>query len=89
MVEFKFKTFFKPYTNIQPKLNVLKTFKKRLCVCWENNRRFRVKSYSQPACKMIILGDFNIWLLKNSNLKNKYTDILNSCNFSQLIEKNN
>ena len=41
----------------------------------------------QPDCETIILGDFNICLLNNSNLKNKYTDILNSCHFSQLIEE--
>ena len=41
----------------------------------------------QPDDETIILGDFNICLLKNSNLNTKYIDILNSNNFSQLIKE--
>ena len=38
-------------------------------------------------CDTIILGDFNICLLRNnSRLRNKYTDTLDSYNFTQLIE---
>ena len=44
-------------------------------------------SKMQPDCETIILGDFNICLLNNSNFKNKYIDTLNSYNFSQLIEE--
>ena len=39
-------------------------------------------------CDTIILGDFNICLLNNnSRLKNKYTDLLNSYNYTQVIDK--
>jgi len=41
----------------------------------------------QHVCETIILGVLNICLFNNFNFKNKYTDILNSCNFSQLIEE--
>ena len=41
----------------------------------------------QPGCETIILGVFNICLLNNSKFKNRYIDILNSYNFTQLIEE--
>merc|ERR1712002_780136 len=41
----------------------------------------------QPDCETIILGDFNICLLNNSDFKNRYMDTLNSYNFTQLIEE--
>ena len=53
----------------------------KIIECLENTL-----SKLQPDSEALILGDFNICLLNKSNLSKRYEELLNSFNFTQLIE---